>query len=297
MKVIAQLSALAFALVSASPSLAADSDQPLVLEPSSNWNLDYGEEDCRLGRSFGEGEDKVILIFAKYAPGTDMEIMLTGRGLSADRARDFSYRFDPQQEVEVDRPLFGDTPDDGTIWQFSGGLLAAEDFDADDGLETEKQKTKSLEEDIAKKVESFTVQIGRKTPITLRTGKLSGAIAAMDVCLDNLVTSWGYDTADLATIATWPKPKGSITSWFNYRDYPGEALRKDLSGAVRFRLAIDATGSLTDCVIQSSYSDPSFPEKVCSEFLRKAKFEPARNAAGEGVASYWNNTVVFLSQP
>ena len=289
-------SLVAAALVLTNPQ-GAIAKERLTLEPSSPWNLDYASEACRLGRSFGEGDQKVLLILAKYAPGLTMEILASGELLAADRARSFSYSFDPNERVEIDRPLFGELPNGGTIWQFIAGLIPPEDFAQLADSEALPAQIKAAELTSAGKVESLTLRIGRRPEIALQTGGLAAGLGAMDQCLDNLVKSWGYDPGKLASVVSGPQPIGRVERWLNQNDYPTEALRKDLSGAVRFRLGISETGHITNCTIQSSYSDPSFPDKVCSEFRRKAEFEPARNADGEGVASYWASTVVFLSKP
>ena len=284
----------AMVLAQTAPLAAKD---PLVLAPSSRWNLDYADEACRLGRSFGEGGNEVILVLAKYAPGYDIEVMASGTGLTPDRARSFSYSFDPLEKKEVDRPLFGDMETGGTIWQFNAGLIPQDALEALAKAGATAAQVKAVETRFAKQAESVTLKIGNKAPVTLRTGHLDKGLAAMDECLDNLVTSWGYDPAEIAEIVTWPQPVGRITSWFNSRDYPDEALRKNLSGKVRFRLGIDEAGAIETCTIQAAYSDPAFAETVCNEFARKGKFTPATNADGQAVKSYWTNAVVFLSQP
>ena len=267
-----------------------------VLEPTSNWNLDYGAETCRLGRSFGEGDSKVILILSKYSPGIGMEMMATGKLLKANSSRKFTYSFHEGDEIDVERPLFGELEGDETIWQFSGELIPSDVLEELSDADASPQEYKAAEAKAAAEARHLTLNIGRSTSVELNTGKLSAAIEAMDTCTHELVRSWGYDPEALSKIATGPEPVGRITSWFNASDYPTAALRKNLSGAVRFRLGIDDDGQIENCTIQSSYSDPSFPEKVCSEFQRKGKFEPARDAEGSPVASYWTSTVVFVTR-
>ena len=267
-----------------------------VLEPTSNWNLDYGEETCRLGRSFGEGDSKVILILSKYSPGIGMEMMATGKLLKANSSRKFTYSFHDGDEVEVERPLFGELEGDETIWQFSGELIPSDILEDLGDADAGPQEYKIAEAKAAAEARRLTLNIGRSTAVELNTGKLSAAIEAMDTCTHELVRRWGYDPDALAKVATGPEPVGRITSWLNASDYPTAALRKNLSGAVRFRLGIDEKGQIENCTIQSSYSDPSFPQKVCSEFQRKGKFEPARDEDGSPVASYWTSTVVFVTR-
>ncbi|WP_226699754.1 TonB family protein [Qipengyuania gaetbuli] len=292
MKFVTPLFVLAALQLAATPVSAAE---PVVLKPASNWNLDYSKEACRLGRKFGEGENQVLLVMAKYAPGPNIEIIASGKLLYDRRVRSLHYSFGEGNEVEVERPLFGDLENGERVWQWSGSILPPDTQKALEHAEADTSAYRTAEENAAAAADSFTMKLGSSKKVKLETGRLAAGKKAMDDCLASLVKSWGYDPEIIATIAQGPEPVGRITQWFNTNDYPSEALRKDLSGAVRFRLDIDETGQITDCTIQSSYSDPAFPETVCKEFTRKGRFTPARNAAGEPVASYWANTVLFVT--
>ena len=57
--------------------------QPVRLQPSSPWVLDYAENSCRLMRTFGEGSDKMQLLFESDAPG-EMDLVVVGRPLHGD---------------------------------------------------------------------------------------------------------------------------------------------------------------------------------------------------------------------
>ncbi|MBY6015351.1 energy transducer TonB [Qipengyuania gaetbuli] len=292
MKFVTPLFVLAGLQLAAAPLSAAE---PVVLQPASNWNLDYSKEACRLGSKFGEGENQVLLVMAKYAPGPNIEIIASGKLLYDKRVRSLHYSFGEGNEVEVERPLFGDLENGERVWQWSGSILPPDTQKALEDAEADTTAYRTAEENAATVADSFTMKLGSSKKVKLETGRLAAGKKAMDDCLTSLVKSWGYDPEAIATIVQEPEPVGRITQWFNTNDYPTEALRKDLSGAVRFRLDIDETGQITDCTIQSSYSDPAFPETVCKEFTRKGRFTPARNAAGEPVASYWANTVLFVS--
>lgn len=287
------LSATFFAGALLQSTFTTAAEDALVLKPSSPWNLDYGEESCRLGRTFGEGENKVLLIFLKYAPGTSMEVMASGVPLSAKRSRSFTYSFDPAEEIEEKRPLFGDLESGGTIWQFSGKLIPPATFEKLQEANASQADFRVEEGRAADATKSMTFNVGGAAPVVLETGGLGDVLSAMDGCLDDLVSSWGYDPEIQKSIAKEPEAQGDMSKWL---DYPTLPLRRGVSGSVRYRLAIDEKGRLSDCIIQSNYSDPKFGEEVCNRFMRRARYEPARNAQGEGVSSYVASSVVFISR-
>lgn len=271
----------------------AYADEPLSLAATSNWNLHYGDEGCRLSRQFGSDENTVLLAFTKSAPGTSMEVLASGVPLKHNNRMVFAYRFNPQSTIDVRRPLFADTDNGGTLWQFNGGLIEQDEYRKLINQDAKLPALKAAEREAASVISSFSILKGVEQAVTLETGNLTPALEAMDTCLDDLVESWGYDPAIEAGIQSRPEPKVSPVKWINFRDYPDEALRKDFAGAVRFRLGVNEEGRAESCTIQSSYSHPSFPEAVCSAFKNRARFNPARNQAGEPVATYWASMVLF----
>ena len=51
----------------ASSTGAPAAEEPLALQPSSDWVLDYAENSCALRRAFGDGPQKVFLELDNFA--------------------------------------------------------------------------------------------------------------------------------------------------------------------------------------------------------------------------------------
>jgi hypothetical protein len=64
------------ACVTACPLLLGASE-PVRIQPSSKWVLDYANDSCRLIRRFGEGKDVTRLVFESVAPG-GMTMLIIG---------------------------------------------------------------------------------------------------------------------------------------------------------------------------------------------------------------------------
>ena len=62
---------------------------------------------------------------------------------------------------------------------------------------------------------------------------------------------------------------------------------------VRVRLDVDATGMPIGCHIQNAFNNEHFEEEACETLLKKARFEPALDAAGEPIASYWGKVIIY----
>lgn len=284
----------AFASFAATSVAAAE---PPELQPATAWNLRYDEQACRLVRQFGTGDDAVTFILGRYSLEPGFELLLSGKRMNA-RGTSIRYRFVPADEFEVhEQPLFGTSAQGVTTWQFAGGLLGRKQADAiaklPEGMRD--RAGAAAEKSRLEAISAFEVKSGIERPFVLATGPLEKAFGALNTCLDDLVSTWGYDPSVQRTLASRPKPSSNPGNWISYRDYPREQLAKDISGIVRFRLDVGADGLPTKCVVQAAYSAPEFESATCAILMKKARFEPAKDASGADVASYWVSSVKWLA--
>ncbi|USI72634.1 energy transducer TonB [Sphingomonas morindae] len=93
--------------------------------------------------------------------------------------------------------------------------------------------------------------------------------------------------------AVGAKPKGSPSGWVTTDDYPPAALRNEEQGRVGFKLDIDGTGRATNCTVTSSSGHPDLDDTACKLLVRRARFSPAKDAAGNGIPSAYSSTVVW----
>ena len=64
-------------------ALASAADKPVkVLEPKSQWVVDYADNNCRLIRMFGADKEAIKLVFEQTAPRSPMTVMLVGSSVS-----------------------------------------------------------------------------------------------------------------------------------------------------------------------------------------------------------------------
>jgi protein TonB len=106
----------------------------------------------------------------------------------------------------------------------------------------------------------------------------------------------GFATLVLALVqqaATDPVPASHPPTWITYRDYPQQALRAGEQGKVAFRLDVAANGRVTGCTITLSSGSELLDSTACRLLKRRARFTPARNAAGEKVAGTWSNAFAW----
>ncbi len=95
----------------------------------------------------------------------------------------------------------------------------------------------------------------------------------------------------MAAAGTAPQPAGR---WgVTVDDYPPAAMRSRLQGTTRFEITVDPDGKATGCTIIKSSGHAELDEQACAVLLRRARFKPARDEAGNPVAGTWRHLVIW----
>lgn len=86
-------------------------------------------------------------------------------------------------------------------------------------------------------------------------------------------------------------------------DYPPAARRAKQEGTTRYELDVDASGEPTACRIIKSSGHQALDDRTCELVLKRARFNPARDDAGNAVPGSisglvgWDLGLVPISQP
>jgi len=80
------------------------------------------------------------------------------------------------------------------------------------------------------------------------------------------------------------RPRAIRPSLFGVTDYPAAALRAGEQGSVAFRLAIDASGRVTDCTVTGSSGSPTLDAATCAIIRERARYAPATDSDGRPTA-------------
>ena len=107
------------------------------------------------------------------------------------------------------------------------------------------------------------------------------------------MTHWGIDVATQSSLRHGPLPTGNPGTWISDNNYPRDLVQNGSQGIVQFRLIVDPTGAPTSCHIQKSTRPVGFDDVVCAAMIRNARFEPAIDAQGKPVTSYFRSSVRF----
>jgi periplasmic protein TonB len=91
--------------------------------------------------------------------------------------------------------------------------------------------------------------------------------------------------------AVGAKPKGNPGDWVTPDDYPPSALRQEEQGVTGFKLDVGPDGKVTGCTVTKSSGFSDLDETACRLLPRRGRFSPAKDAAGNGMATTYSSSV------
>jgi hypothetical protein len=298
--------AIFFFCAAAAPLLMA-ATQPVRLQPSGPWVVDYAENSCRLIRTFGEGRDKTVLGLESESPD-EVDMLVAGKPL-AGYSEDVPARFLPVQRkpIEGRAGQSADRRQPAILWSRVDLLpddLAerikkrAADRRARPGIRPpavdvgERALIKAKRQEFASNAIELEIAARSNRPVILETGSLGNAIKMFDKCSRDSLRDWGVDP-DIEDKIVRPLWAPNPAKWFTSNDYPPDMVVRGEESIVKVRLLVDATGKPTKCTSLSHFKEPSFNDVVCVKFMKRAHFEPAELADGTKVPSFYTNIIVF----
>lgn len=291
MRMLSLALAIAATAVPVASAAAGPRDrEPEVLARTGKWVVDYDRDACHLYAQFGKGKEMVIARFTRYEPGDWFDFALFG-----DRFRAFEPRVDAKLDFGI-----GGGPDDARATHGNAGKLAALFFSST-RLDHWERKTPL---DVAPKVtpaqeaavKGVSVAIRARRPFRLEFGPLDKPLAQLRRCSEDLVKSWGYDPAVQASLL---RPVSAITppgSWLNSSDYPLGALMGGHNGFVQFRLDVDPGGKVVGCYVLARTNPDDFADITCRNVSKRARLQPALDAQGKPVRSYYVQKVLWQAR-
>jgi outer membrane biosynthesis protein TonB len=281
--------------------------QPLRLQPSSPWVVDYDVNSCRLARKFGEGKNDTKLAFESETPD-DLEMVVIGRPLETYQQQ-ISARFLPVGGKPFDGRVnqTADSHQPAVLW-LNPPLLPQDLLDKQQEESMRKPKEPrvrppalNLAEVAAEKAARarFTAAVTEVAlepthghEVILETGSLGAPFAKFEECNQDSLRDWGVDPAVEAKIV---RPVWAInpSAWLFPGDYPRSMAIRGAESVVEVRLLVDAAGRVTKCTPLSHFNEPEFNKVSCARITERARFEPAELADGSKVPSFYTRRIVF----
>lgn len=279
------------------PQSASAAPKPTVLEPNTAWNVNWNENFCTLQRVFGTGDQLLLLRMNSYEPGYRFEFFVTGPQMAGFVAGD-----DITLQIGAHAPLELPSVQSAKTGSLGPGIIFSTDIRSGQQKNPEGRNTDAAEESGKPPIVSdppFDATLDGVTlarhgqQIKLETHAMAGALKALRSCVDGMMSNWGLDPAVQSHLMRTAKPA-------NRRDmvrriqayYPLTQAMQGQQGRLSVIALVDVTGKPTSCNVQIAYSDPAFSKQPC-EIIMETQFEPALDAQGKPVPSYYQTTINY----
>ncbi|MBX7482314.1 energy transducer TonB [Qipengyuania qiaonensis] len=283
------ISAALLISIAAQPAAAA-AREPVILEPSSTWQIDYGETRCRIGRIFGEDGGKTALYLEQYAPSDEFEWVIGGPLIDRlNASHRFTIQFGPGQAPYEFRPKINLTMEN--FGKAVGGNGFEGWSNAEDGAKDENSAEPvglpSLSSEQGKGIDWIEVSRAGRA-YRLNTGNLAPVFDAMNACMENLVTHWGADIETMKSRKTEPEIVNleQVVRLVQTR-YPKAAEMHGSQASLQIRVMVEADGTVAKCHTDSVTKAERFDDSACVVFLESAKFKPATDLQNRPIPSYY----------
>jgi TonB family protein len=104
--------------------------------------------------------------------------------------------------------------------------------------------------------------------------------------------------AQATTMSVPPvRAQTNLSDYFSQSWYPPEALRSREQGMVRFEVDVGRNGRVDSCRVTGSSGSRALDEATCAIMTDRARFTPARDAAGERVADRFSARIEWVLPP
>ncbi|NML06167.1 energy transducer TonB [Sphingomonas sp. G-3-2-10] len=271
MRLIGLVTGVMTAAAMVAPAMAQTASAPAVLKAATPWAIDYARDSCRAFRKYGTGADQVELVFItlpRSSGATLVVVTSPEKGPGPKRATFGWVRIGLQPGGESFNERYASAPVGESPRRLLYVLLDQAQLD--------------------QMIASNRIEIeGGKLDVVLEPGRTAAAFKALEPCHDDLLKSWEVDPEILRSAVNRAVPTGTPQTWVTNADYPKEALQKREQGTATFRLTIGADGKVVGCTILHGSGSVVLDDTVCGLMRKRAKFTPARDAAGKPVPDMW----------
>jgi len=266
---------------------APASAETLELQPSSDWKLDQRADTCRASRTFGEGEERVTMWLEQSGKEPSYKFTLIGNPLRNPYGRAIEIKFGDEKE-NLRSYISAKSSKKRPVIMMFGLAIAPPDI--------EYGKDVEIEEIGAERENAITaIHLSRSIidPIKLETGPMHPPLAFLRGCAEQLAITLARTSNSSARGKAKPAELTNARDLPRLIKYPTYLIRAEMDGSVLFRITVNASGKASNCHINRSNRPQLFDNAVCLGMLKHAKFNPALDAEGKPVASYYHSEVTF----
>ncbi len=302
-RMVLALAAVSWLTLAPAGAAHASEADPALLRPMGHWQLDMAENKCRIARSFGSEDNRHVFYLEQWSPSDEADWAVAGPAVGKYRAgRKVDFAFGPGGDaasvdfVETSLGAIGRVVGARSTVVWSANRRAALERGEEFGESAGPRGLPLLDSAGAAGIETLTLSQKGRDPVRLDLGSLDAPVAAMNRCMEDLVEHWGFDLERQRQIVTPPEIlNAEMVARYVSQEYPRDALRAGAQANFFLRLTIDEMGEIEDCklVNQTLAKDFDMARHPCTMFTRHARIEPARDATGQAMRTYYTTRIIY----
>jgi len=292
-KFIGSVAALAACAALGSTAERSSAQAPAAAQ-ADPWELHTTPESCYLSRRISSGPRAMDVLIHSFGSASPYHVTVRGPGLPLlpDRAAVAQIGFG-DQEPPADTFVLMGKAGNGPVALFVAAppgrgsihMMGSRYY----GTHTDARIWAGVDP----AGETLSLAMTGMDPLVLPLGPMESEYARLDDCAQTLENAWSSAASAGATPVDAPKLHDPIeVSW--HMKYPEDLLLNRVSGLVELRMTVDAKGRARNCVVQLSTWGPRFGDASCAHLQQIARFDPAHDAQGNPVSSYFQTSAVFI---
>lgn len=259
--------------------------------PAGPWTVDYAEDSCSLSRSFTDGERDVWTEFHRIAPVGQARFSVGSSHLELTDRNPHISIFPAREPFEIGAETFVSRDESVRAFITMLPLDLLQSSPPEDPLSAEVDSSDGLPK-------TAGIQIANvfDETIVLHTGEMDAPLQAMDACMADLVRTWGIEPEELQQAVTLPESVLDERWRARVRNhYPRTGLRRSRNTAFPVILLVGPDGRVARCRSPNALGDEDFEAVACAALVEYARFEPAKDAAGEPTYGFWFTNMIYAT--
>lgn len=263
--------------------------EALVLEAASDWDLRERANLCRASRTFGSGEDAATLWIERSGTEPTFNLTFMGQPFRHPKGGGIFMKFGDEPEF-IRSYLALETSRGDPVVRMYGVMLSLPEFDR------ELDSVAAVEAPDAEKIEAIDRLHLRGSivkPVLLETGSLAPAFAFLDECVANFAVQHTSAGRAILGEASAPVPI-EPDDWIKRHHYPNYLATARMQGWISVRMSVTSQGRPSSCFVTQASKPQLFDDAVCGTLMHRARFEPARDAYGKAIDSFFEYKQSFM---
>jgi TonB family protein len=232
------------------------------LQPTANWDLDYGETQCAAARSYGAPDNGLVLAIVPSLSSGSYQLLVS---------------------LQRQGPVYaqGST---GTVDFGTGSIASPVLYYGGKGvrLSNYQFRVPAAAIESARSASSIRFSVRNGEQFDFAVTDMPALVDALRGCTADLQQYWNLNRQNVRTVA---KSLGDLHYDFSSDDFPSEAMWKGQSGTGQYQLQVDESGAIAACDVASPSGVPLLDVRACQVIRERARFIPAKDALGRAIRS------------